>query len=109
MLSREIRRSGSHPENPREMFFFVGERRGPTKWAVNEFFLIFVWSVFDDDFFQVMSFARISGGATSDLRGWLQDQLATVRSSFYKLQKARAKKLYVFSALPLHCRDRNIW
>lgn len=58
--------------------------------------------MFDDDFFQVTSFAPISGGATSDLRGWLQDQLATVRSSFYKLQKARAKKLYV-SSVPCRC------
>ena len=99
MLSREIRRSGPPPEPPPGDFFFGGGgQRGPTKWACS----FFVWSVFDDDFFQVTSFAPISGGATSDLRGWLQDQLATVRSSFYKLQKARAKKLYV-SSVPCRC------
>lgn len=88
------------------VFLFSGRERGAKK---GPYFSHFFGQFYDDDFFQVTSLAPISGGsATSDLPRWLQDQLATVRSSFYKLQKARAEKLHGFcSALPLHCGDRN--
>lgn len=104
---------GIPPEPPPGDFFFGGRRRGqrgPTKWAVNEFFLIFclvsVWWWFfpsyvlcTDLWWRHKWSSRMVAGPV----GYCAQLL---------LQAAKGesqKALCFFSALPLHCRDRNIW